>query len=210
MFNGAFRPWGNVDLKKRTDPPHLYVIAGPNGAGKTTFAMKFLPQYVECLEFINADLIASGLSPFAPNRASIQAGRIMLEQIHSLGNRGVNFGFETTLSRKTHLKLFRDLKRMGYHIHLFFLWVNSIDIALKRIDKRVRNGGHKVPEPIVRRRFEKSLLNFFILYKPVVESWAIFDNSQETPKMIAFEESGILEIVDSDLFYRLSKQGVKR
>lgn len=197
-------------MKNRTQTPHLYVIAGPNGAGKTTFAMKFLPQYVECLEFINADLIAGGLSPFAPNRAAIQAGRIMLEQIHSLGNRGINFGFETTLSGKTHLKLFRDLKRMGYHIHLFFLWVNSIDVALKRIERRVRNGGHSVSEATVRRRFGRSLFHFFNLYQPIVESWAIFDNSQEIPKMIAFEESGILEIIDPDLFYRLSKQGVKR
>jgi predicted ABC-type ATPase len=197
-------------LKNRIQNPHLYVIAGPNGAGKTTFARKFLPEYKECLEFVNADLIAGGLSPFAPNRAAIQAGRIMLEQIHSLGNRGVDFGFETTLSGKTYLKLFRDLKMKGYHIHLFFLWVNSIDIALKRIEKRVRNGGHSVPEPTVRRRFEKSLHNFFNFYQPIAESWAIFDNSQEIPQMIAFEESGTLEIIDPVLFYRLSKYKAKR
>jgi predicted ABC-type ATPase len=162
------------------------------------------------MEFVNADLIAGGLSPFAPDRAAIQAGRIMLEQIHSLGKRGVDFGFETTLSGKTQLKLFRDLKKKGYHIHLFFLWVNSIDIALRRIEQRVRNGGHSVPEAIVRRRFEKSLFNFFNLYQPIVESWAIFDNSQEIPKMIAFEESRILKIIDPDLFDRLSKYKVKR
>ena len=194
----------------RTQGPHLYVIAGPNGAGKTTFARKFLPRYVKCLEFVNADLIAGGLSPFAPDRAAIQAGRIMLEQMHSLGNRGVDFGFETTLSGKAQLKLFRDLKKRGYHIHLFFLWVNSIDIALRRIEQRVRNGGHNVPEAIVRRRFEKSLFNFFNLYQPIVESWAIFDNSQETPKLIAFKESGILEIIDPEFFDRLSKYKVKR
>lgn len=197
-------------MKNRTQIPHLYVIAGPNGAGKTTFARKFLPKYEGCLEFVNADLIAGGLSPFAPDRAAIQAGRIMLEQIHSLSNRGINFGLETTLSGKTYLKLFHDLKKMGYHIHIFFLWVNSIDIALRRIEKRVRNGGHSVPEATVRRRFEKSLFNFFNLYQLIMESWAIFDNSQETPKMIAFEESGILEIIDPDLFYRLSRHKVKR
>jgi predicted ABC-type ATPase len=197
-------------LKNRTSSPHLYVIAGPNGAGKTTFAKKFLPEYKECLEFVNADLIAGGISPFAPDKAAVQAGRIMLEQIHLLGNRGADFGFETTLSGKTHLKLFCDLKKKGYHIHLFFLWVNSIDIALRRIDKRVRNGGHSVPEATVRRRFEKSLFNFFNLYQPIVDSWAMFDNSEEVPKMVAFEELGVLEIIDPELFDRLSRHKVKR
>lgn len=197
-------------MKNRTSSPHLYVIAGPNGAGKTTFAKKFLPEYKECLEFVNADLIAGGISPFAPDKAAVQAGRIMLEQIHLLGNRGADFGFETTLSGKTHLKLFCDLKKKGYHIHLFFLWVNSIDIALRRIDKRVRNGGHSVPEATVRRRFEKSLFNFFNLYQPIVDSWAMFDNSEEVPKMVAFEELGVLEIIDPELFDRLSRHKVKR
>jgi predicted ABC-type ATPase len=197
-------------LKNRASSPHLYVIAGPNGAGKTTFAKKFLPEYKECLEFVNADLIAGGISPFAPDKAAVQAGRIMLEQIHLLGNRGADFGFETTLSGKTHLKLFCDLKKKGYHIHLFFLWVNSIDIALRRIDKRVRNGGHSVPEATVRRRFEKSLFNFFNLYQPIVDSWAMFDNSEEVPKMVAFEELGVLEIIDPELFDRLSRHKVKR
>ncbi len=197
-------------MKNRASSPHLYVIAGPNGAGKTTFARKFLPEYRECLEFVNADLIAGGISPFAPDKAAVQAGRIMLEQIHLLGNRGADFGFETTLSGKTHLKLFYDLKKKGYHIYLFFLWVNNIDIALLRIEKRVRNGGHSVPEATVKRRFEKSLFNFFNLYQPIVDSWAMFDNSQEVPRMVAFEESGFLEIIDPDLFDRLSKYKVKK
>jgi predicted ABC-type ATPase len=210
LLHGSFCQREGIDLKNRIRNSHLYVIAGPNGAGKTTFSRKFLPEYKECLEFVNADLIAGGLSPFAPDRAAIQAGRIMLEQIRSLGNRGVDFGFETTLSGKTHLKLFDDLKKKGYHIHLFFLWVNSIDIALRRIEKRVQNGGHSVPEAVVRRRFEKSLFNFFNLYQPVAESWAIFDNSREVPKMIAYEELGFLEIIDPELFDRLSRHKVKR
>ena len=197
-------------MKKDRKKPNLYIIAGPNGAGKTTFAQKFLPKYRECFEFVNADLIAGGLSPFAPQRAAIQAGRIMLEQIHSLGNRGVDFGFETTLSGKTYLRFFHDLRRRGYHIHLFFLWVSSITLALQRIEARVQNGGHSVPEAIVRRRFEKGLFNFFNYYQPVVESWVIYDNSGEIPRMIAFEELGILEIIDPDLFSRLSKLKVRR
>jgi predicted ABC-type ATPase len=192
-------------LKNKNLRPNLYIIAGPNGAGKTTFARKFLPQYVECLEFVNADFIAGGLSPFAPERAAIHAGRLMLEQIHSLTERGLDFGFETTLSGKTYVKLLQEMKRRGYFIHIFFLWITDVELALERIKLRVRNGGHHIPEAIVRRRFGRSLTNFLRFYKPLADSWTIFDNSSDVPKMIAFEESGRLEIVDRDLFGLLLK-----
>ena len=192
-------------MKNKNLRPNLYIIAGPNGAGKTTFARKFLPQYVECLEFVNADFIASGLSPFAPERAAIHAGRLMLEQIHSLTERGLDFGFETTLSGKTYVKLLQEMKRRGYFIHIFFLWIADVELALERIKLRVRNGGHHIPEAIVRRRFGRSLPNFLRFYKPLADSWTIFDNSSDVPKMIAFEESGRLEIVDRDLFGLLLK-----
>jgi len=193
-------------LKNKSRKPHLYIIAGPNGAGKTTFARKFLPVYVKCLEFMNVDLIANGLSPFAPDKASLRAGRIMLEQIHSLGNRGLDFGFETTLSGKTYVRLLKDLKKgRGYHIHLFFLWISSVKLALERIELRVQHGGHSIPETVVRRRFGRSLPNFLRFYKPLADSWTIFDNSGDVPKMIAFEESGKTEILDPDLFGTLLK-----
>jgi len=192
-------------LKNKNLRPNLYIIAGPNGAGKTTFARKFLPQYVECLEFVNADFIAGGLSPFAPERAAIHAGRLMLEQIHSLTERGLDFGFETTLSGKTYVKLLQEMKRRGYFIHIFFLWITDVELALERIKLRVRNGGHHIPEAIVRRRFGRRLLNFLRFYKPLADSWTIFDNSSDVPQMIAFEESGRLEIVDRDLFGLLLK-----
>jgi predicted ABC-type ATPase len=156
------------------------------------------------------DLIAGGLSPFAPERTAIQAGRLMLERIHFLGNRGADFGFETTLSGRTYLRLFRDLKNRGYQINLYFLWIRSVELALQRIKTRVRNGGHDVPEPVVRRRFGKSLKNFFQFYQPLTDSWAIFDNSGDNPKMIAFEESGKIEILDPDLFSTLLKYKEKR
>lgn len=197
-------------MKNKHRRPNLYIIAGPNGAGKTTFARKFLPQYVECLEFVNADLIARGLSPFVPERAAIHAGRFMLEQIHSLANRGLNFGFETTLSGKTYMKLLYDLKKKGYNIHLFFLWIRSVKLALDRIELRVRNGGHHIPEAIVRRRFNRSLPNFFKFYQPLADSWAIFDNSGEIPKLVAFEESGEFEILDPDLFDIILKYKEKK
>jgi predicted ABC-type ATPase len=185
--------------------PSLYIIAGPNGAGKTTFARQFLPHYAECLEFVNADLIANGLSPFVPERAAIRAGRLMLQQIHLLADRGRDFGFETTLSSKTYVRLLHDLRDRGYRIHLFFLWIPNIDIALERIADRVRRGGHNMPEDVVRRRFQKGLPNLFQLYRPLLDSWVIFDNSSDTPNMIAFEKLGQLQIVDSDLFAKLSR-----
>jgi predicted ABC-type ATPase len=192
-------------LKNKNARPNLYIIAGPNGAGKTTFARKFLPQYVECLEFVNADFIAGGLSPFAPERAAIHAGRLVLEQIHSLAERGVDFGFETTLSGKTYVKLLQGMKKSGYLVHIFFLWIPNVELALERIKLRVRNGGHHIPEAIVRRRFSRSLPNFLRIYKPLVDSWAVFDNSGDVPKMIGFEESGKIEILDPYLFSILLK-----
>jgi predicted ABC-type ATPase len=192
-------------LKNKNRRPNLYIIAGPNGAGKTTFARKFLPDYLKCLEFVNVDLIANGLSPFDPERAALRAGRIMLEQIHSLAERGADFGFETTLSGKTYVKLLQDMRKRGYLIHIFFLWITNVKLALERIELRIRNGGHHIPESIVRRRFDRSLPNFLRFYKPLADSWAIFDNSGDTPKIIAFEESGKLEILDSGLFDTLLK-----
>jgi predicted ABC-type ATPase len=187
-------------LKNKNRRPNLYIIAGPNGAGKTTFARKFLPQYAQCLEFVNADLIAGGLSPFSPQRAVIPAGRLMLEQIHSLTERGLDFGFETTLSGKTYVKLLQEMKRRGYLIHIFFLWISNVKLGLERIQLRVQNGGHHIPEAIVRRRFERSLPNFFRFYQPLADSWTVLDNSGDVPQMIAFEESGKIEILDPDLF----------
>ena len=125
----------------------------------------------------------------------------MLEQIHSLGNRGLDFGFETTLSGKSYLRLLNELKqRKSYNIHLFFLWISSVKLALERIELRVQQGGHSIPETVVRRRFDKGLYNFFHYYQPIIDSWVIFDNSQDTPKMIAYEESSKLEILDPSLY----------
>jgi len=180
--------------------PNLYIVAGPNGAGKTTFAREFLPNYVECLEFVNADLIAGGLSPFYPEKAAIRAGRLMLEQIHLLVDRGIDFGFETTLAGKGYVRLLKDLKERGYRIHLFFLWVRSIDIALERIAERVAQGGHNVPENVVRRRFYRGLPNFLQIYRPLMDFWALFDNSTDSPSMIAFERSRKLQIIDRNAF----------
>jgi predicted ABC-type ATPase len=180
--------------------PNLYIIAGPNGAGKTTFARKFLPEYVKCLDFINADLIAGGISPFVPEKAAIQAGRIMIERIRSLSKKKQDFGFESTLSGRSFVSLLQELKEKGYRLHLFFLWLPSADLAIERIADRVRHGGHNIPETVVRRRFHKGLSNFTKLYQPLLDSWFIMDNSGVTPRMIAFENNGVRKIIIPEIF----------
>jgi len=180
--------------------PNLYIIAGPNGSGKTTFVKKFLPSYAGCMHFVNADLIAAGLSPFSPDIAAVKAGKIMLEEIHAYARQGSDFAFETTLAGKTHTRLLKALKKEGYRIHLYFLWLRSVDLALKRIAERVSMGGHDVPANVVRRRFIRGLHNLFYLYRPLLDSWIIFDNSADAPRVIADEENLKLNIVDDRLF----------
>jgi predicted ABC-type ATPase len=182
--------------------PNLYVIAGPNGAGKTTFAREFLPNYGDCKNFVNADLIAEGVSPFSPAAVAFRAGRLMLEEIDIHSRRGEDFGFETTLSGRRHLGLIRDLKQQGYEIHLFFLWVSTVDLALIRIRDRVSNGGHDVAEPVVRRRFDRSVRNFFVHYRPLANTRLLFDNSGATPVPIAIQEHAALRIINAE-FYNL-------
>lgn len=133
--------------------PKIVIIAGPNGAGKTTFARAFLPQEAKCPRFINADLIAAGLSPFAPEAESIKAGRLMLQEIAACAARGENFAFETTLSGRGYLRHIGDWRRSGYHVSLFFLSLPTAEIAVARVAERVRQGGHDIPEVVIRRRF---------------------------------------------------------
>jgi len=183
--------------------PSVYIIAGPNGAGKTTFAREFLPNYADCKNFINADLIAQGVSPFSPEAAAFRAGRLMLEEINSHAKRREDFSFETTLSGRSHLNLIRRLRISGYNVHYFFLWIPTVDLALTRVRGRVLQGGHDVPEDIVRRRFDRSMRNFLASYRRLGDSWMWFDNSGATPAVIAFEKEGRLRIIDSDLYNTL-------
>ncbi len=179
---------------------NVYIIAGPNGAGKTTFAREFLPAYADCRNFVNADLIAEGVSPFSPEAAAFRAGRLMLGEIELLAARSVDLGFETTLSGRTHLNLIRDLKKRRYAAHLFFLWVPTVELALSRVRGRVMKGGHDVPAAVVRRRFERSMRNFFQHYRVLADSWILFDNSGAAPDIIALEKRGKLRIMRKELY----------
>jgi predicted ABC-type ATPase len=178
----------------------VYIIAGPNGAGKTTFAREFLPNYADCKNFINADLIAQGVSPFSPSSAAFRAGRLMLEEIERYASRGESFGFETTLSGRSYSSLIRRLKGRGYNVHVFYLWVPTTSLTLERIRGRVLAGGHDVPEALVRRRFDRSIRNFFMRYRSLGESWMLFDNSGEEPEVIAFQKQGSSRIMMPELY----------
>ena len=179
---------------------NIYIIAGPNGAGKTTFAIKFLPEYAKCTNFINADLIAHGLSPFSPGAAAIRAGKLVLEQIHEFAKKRVDFAFETTLSGKLYVKLFKSLKKKGYEIHIFFLWVPDYDLLISRIKGRVVQGGHDVPIRDVLRRFNRSITNFFKIYQSLADSWMLFDNAGVHPILIAEMKNGKVKIIDESLY----------
>jgi predicted ABC-type ATPase len=155
----------------------ILIIAGPNGAGKTTFARAFLPEYPELTTFINADLIAAGLSPFDPDRAAIQAGRLMLEMIDSFVEEGRSFSFETTLSGLSYATKTEDWRRRGYQILLIFISLPDADMAVSRVAERVRQGGHNIPEHVARRRFLKGLDNFERVYRNLADNWLLMDNS---------------------------------
>lgn len=179
---------------------NVYVVAGPNGSGKTTFAREFLPNYAKCPNFVNADLIAQGLAPFAPRSASIRAGRLVLSRIREFAAAGEDFGFETTLSGKTHRSLFRRLEAQGYRVHIYFLWVPAKELSLLRIKNRVADGGHDVPASDVGRRFDRSIHNFFGVYLNSATSWMLFDNSGVKPVLAAKGSKAGLSVENQPVF----------
>lgn len=180
----------NVAVPQRTKgSKKIVIIAGPNGAGKTTFAREFLPREADCPDFINVDLIAAGLSPFDPNRAALRAGKLMLQEIHRRMNAGESFAFETTLSGRNYARLIPQWRAAGYHVKLIFLCLPTADLAVARVAARVTQGGHNVPGEVIRRRFDAGLRNFESLYRALVNTWVVYENSGATPVPIASGEN---------------------
>lgn len=176
----------------------VYVIAGPNGAGKTTFATEFLPEFVDCREFLNADLIAAGLSPFAPETQNLRAGRLLLERIQELFSARVDFAFETTLAGRSYARMLKTFRQEGYRVVLFFLWLPSVELAVARVAMRVRQGGHHIPEADIRRRYSAGLKNFFGLYRSVIDAWWLYDASELPPVLIEGVDNGRPEVRQPD------------
>jgi predicted ABC-type ATPase len=166
----------------------IVIIAGPNGAGKTTFAREFLPNEAHCSIFINADLIAAGLSPFEPERAAFKAGKLMLSSIKEVVDRHHSFAFETTLSGLSYLQHIPVWQSKGYRVKLIFIQLTSAEIAIARVAQRVKQGGHNIPEATIIRRFNAGLENFHQRYKNCVDAWLHFDNSTEIPILIDWSE----------------------
>ena len=188
--------------------PSVVILAGPNGAGKSTVAPALLHGALAVNEFVNADVIASGLSAFNPDSAAVAAGRVMLRRIHELADQRVSFAFETTLASRSFAPWLRQVVASGYTTHLVFLWLPSADFAVERVAERVRAGGHNVPPETVRRRYASGLRNFFTLYQPLVSGWVLYDSSGPVPRVVAEGlESRPPTVYDREVWAAVQEQG---
>ena len=174
-----------ITSEKNMPSRAIYIIAGPNGAGKTTFAQRFIPATVNITQFVNADLIAYGLSPFAPEREAIQAGKLMLRQINKLVSQGESFCLETTLAGRSYARMIPEWQAKGFAVRLVFLLLPDVETAIARVAARVTQGGHFIPEDVIRRRFTAGLHNFHAVYKMLVNGWVLYDNAGELPVKLA-------------------------
>jgi predicted ABC-type ATPase len=165
--------------------PKLYIIAGCNGAGKTTASFTVLPEMLNCREFVNADSIAVGLSPFNPESVSIEAGRLMLSRIHELIRALADFAFETTLATRSYVPLVKEAQQSGYKVTLLFIWLDSPQTAIQRVADRVAEGGHNIAEDVIIRRYYRGIFNLLNLYMPICDSWIVVNNKSVVPELIA-------------------------
>jgi predicted ABC-type ATPase len=170
--------------QRADDNPRAIIIAGPNGAGKTTFAREFLPAEGQCPTFLNADLIAAGLSPFRPEVAAVEASRLMLDHVRAMVARREDFAVESTLAGRTYARQIRQWQQVGYFLTIVYLKLDSPELAVARVRHRVRMGGHDVPEPVIRRRFIKGWANFRQVYKLLADSWQVYDATRLPPVLI--------------------------
>ena len=183
---------------------NLYIIGGCNGAGKTTASYTILPEILDCREFVNADEIARGLSPFNPHTMSIVAGKLMLRRIDELLGCDASFAVETTLATRSYINLVRNAQAKGYVVTLLFFWLRTPELALQRIAERVGNGGHNIPTPTARRRYASGIANLFNIYAPMVDYWSIYDNS-ESPRLLVARGGKELAatVYEKDLFEKI-------
>jgi predicted ABC-type ATPase len=169
---------------------NLYIIAGCNGAGKTTASYTILPEILDCREFVNADEIAKGLSPFQPEKVAVESGRIMLQRVKELLAEGEDFAFETTLATRSYSTTVKKAKEEGYNVVLLFFWLQKVELAIERVKSRVAEGGHNIPEEVIRRRYLRGIKNLFDIYFPLVDVVYIFDNSEGRHELIAEKIDG--------------------
>lgn len=179
----------------------LFIIGGCNGAGKTTASKTILPEILECREFINADEIAYTLSPGNPEAAAMRAGRMMLQRIRGLAKTGFDFAFETTLSSRSYVPMLMEFKSKGYSVVLIYFYLDNVELAIQRVADRVARGGHSILEEVIRRRYQRGLHNFFLLYQNVADSWIVYNNSATAPELIARKGLGLdTEIFNVDIW----------
>ena len=182
----------------------IYVIGGANGAGKTTTAFNILPTYLQIIEYVNADEIAKGISPFNPEAVAIQAGKLMLKRLNYLKNNERDFALETTLSSRNYVRFLNESKQKGYTINLLFFWLNSPELAVLRVKQRVKSGGHDIPEDVIYRRYQRGLKNLFNSYLSLCDNWFIYDNSQFPVTLIAkYTQTSNLFINDSQKWQQI-------
>jgi predicted ABC-type ATPase len=188
---------------------HLYIISGPNGAGKTTASYTVLPKILQCKEFVNADEIARGLSPFNPESVAIEAGRLMLKRIGELLQKNETFSIETTLSTRSYFRLVEKAHSQGYEVALLFFWLKSPEHAIERVAERVAKGGHNIPKDIIIRRYWEGLENLFNIYMPIVDTWVLVNNSETPRSVVATGGRGQRTVVNDDNQFKLIQEYVK-
>ena len=189
---------------------HLYIISGPNGAGKTTASYTVLPKILQCKEFVNADEIARGLSPFNPESVAIEAGRLMLKRISELLQRNESFSIETTLSTRSYFRLVEKAHSQGYDVTLLFFWLKSPQQAIERVAERVAKGGHDIPKDMIVRRYWEGLDNLFKIYMPIVDTWILVNNSETPRSIVATGGKDQTTIIKDNKHFKTIEEYVKR
>jgi len=185
--------------------PNLYIISGCNGAGKTTASYTILPEILNCREFVNADNIAAGLSPFNLESVALEAGRIMLHRIRELMDDNADFAIETTLATRSYVSLIKKAHLMGYRVSLLYFWLSSPGVAVERVATRVAKGGHHIPSETIERRYYRGIYNLYNLYMPICDEWTLVDNTDVSPDVIAQADALGKTIYNNELWNNIKR-----